>query len=1331
GCHAAMIVSTLRCAPTAIVIGERMTIHTRVFFFHRALPKDLRIRDGKIKLIKLAVPWSKLYTGKVEMAVEQLHLEVESYSDPSRDVSEAALVVEMREAKRKAMELRVSQLRDLMEEQERKQAGAEDDPSQRVSYGVKLVRKIVNNIKIALSDVNFSFINRRSVRTLAANQNFCFPDRAGRRQPRGSMARHLLLAAALGACRADETEWKPDWAVGPNWRHLVDCADWGDDCTASQCCKRPGMQCYGKNEWYSMCTKECAPGRTHDGEEWTCKKLGKRTPKMGSNDSNTTEAPSSAPTAAPSAAPTSAPTAAPSPAPTSPATAAPSPAPTSPATAEPSLAPTSAPTAEPSPAPTSPATAAPSPAPTSAPTAEPSPAPTSPATAAPSQAPTAAPAPVPADAAADGAVESLSGAEPSKRKATSTRTEAGQFGNHPGKLPPEQPDTAAPADESDLSDAFKKQLAGILGAEGASDPEPASAQVGQGRGFDYVLGFGKHGRKTLQTVWTDHPDYLAYIVNTKGLLDARPTLKQAMEEAGVLGPATDLALAMRGPAAQKVLQRADERRAAAEQAAAEGLPPPQVHREIAHLHALQEAEARATLAVAVRLQARERELVARAREHAGKKGKIVTHLKYVSLKQRSVAYEGRPAQRSMVQPARTVKALLRMNPRDFTMACIEDGLLPQMQGAPCAMPGCIARDEKNEVLLLGSHGKGSAWERSTTQCVLGSLHARKNAGASDVTVHTVYSVASGSLIFHRLGGGSTSLTDQVVAFWNCVEDMPVTATCKQLGLSEQVVGAFYKKARAIMAADAERRQQTIIFGQLPGGETSDFEADESCFFSWSQMEGEEKVYKFWVWLGIYQRGAPEKLWLREVGITESRGEGRLPPLTDEFWARACKDVFNERSNMVQMTDSARAYMKRPLPVGIVDARAVNHSRKPVPEFSRSVEVIGNVATGWKRPAVASTNLIDPAWRTLKEEIPSRGAVTAKTDAGRAHMRHYIRTAQWKVMMSTYDRWGAFCQAAAAFEDQRRKDKEYVPDVSRLAAAMSIRWQTRKRKAMEADALARMEAPPTQQDPVTQLDLPAPMAACPAPMQLDPPAAPAELDAPMAACPAPTQLRPATAPARSVMDTQRPVAVGRNPPEGGWWCALLGARLGARDNPPAWYNNPRTGAIGPRGTQTAATCAIHAVQHLIAQISNEAVVTREAFERKCVMGFDGGGNYEYADMHTNLEHLGCRCSMVTPDEVETITASDADGSFSALFRLGVLEGTRVLGFLLHVPGHWVCIVPGAMGGPDAQATLCDSLFPDVFWLTGLEVAELLEAMAIHSSRQRVPHGAWSAYRVYLP
>ena len=76
--------------------------------------------------------------------------------------------------------------------------------------------------------------------------------------------RHMLLAVALGACRADapEPERRPDWADEPDWRNLVDCADWGDDCTASQCCKRPGAQCYAKNEWYGGCAKECA-GVTH------------------------------------------------------------------------------------------------------------------------------------------------------------------------------------------------------------------------------------------------------------------------------------------------------------------------------------------------------------------------------------------------------------------------------------------------------------------------------------------------------------------------------------------------------------------------------------------------------------------------------------------------------------------------------------------------------------------------------------------------------------------------------------------------------------------------------------------------------------------------------------------------------------------------------------------------------------------------------------------------------------------------------------------------------------------------------------------------------------
>jgi len=276
------------------------------------------------------------------------------------------------------------------------------------------------------------------------------------------MARLVLLAVALGACRADEQETPPDWAVGPNWRHLVDCADWGDDCTASQCCKRPGTQCYGKNEWYSSCVVECAPGSTPDGEEWTCEELGERTPtkapeaskasktrgskaskasvdakgskitnasnaSKGSKTTNASNASKAAKgskaskasmnakgsktTNASNASKGSTTTNASKVSEDSNETTTAPPrtfttTKTPPATT--AKAPTSAPPATTTTA--SPATPAPSPAPTSGSSAP---------TAAPSAAPTAAPPPAPTAASAGG-VESLSGAEPSKRKATST-----------------------------------------------------------------------------------------------------------------------------------------------------------------------------------------------------------------------------------------------------------------------------------------------------------------------------------------------------------------------------------------------------------------------------------------------------------------------------------------------------------------------------------------------------------------------------------------------------------------------------------------------------------------------------------------------------------------------------------------------------------------------------------------------------------------------------------------------------------------------------------------------------------------------------------------------
>ena len=186
----------------------------------------------------------------------------------------------------------------------------------------------------------------------------------------------------------------------------------------------------------------------------------------------------------------------------------------------------------------------------------------------------------------------------------------------------------------------------------------------------------------------------------------------------------------------------------------------------------------------------------------------------------------------------------------------------------------------------------------------------------------------------------------------------------------------------------------------------------------AQTQTADKTTYFYVWLGVYERGTL-KLWLKELGLKKSMKHGRLPPLSPDLWREVCASLFRSDANIVLMTDSALAYTLRPLPNGIVDAHHVNHSRKPTPELSRSVDALGNVLTGAPRSAVCSTNLIDPTWRTLKEEVPSKGNVSARTASQRQRMAEYIRTGQWKVMMSTYDRWGPFCAAAQAYEELQR------------------------------------------------------------------------------------------------------------------------------------------------------------------------------------------------------------------------------------------------------------------------------------------------------------------------
>eukprot|EP00973_Karenia_brevis_P037053 5108480-Karenia_brevis.AAC.1 len=148
-----------------------------------------------------------------------------------------------------------------------------------------------------------------------------------------------------------------------------------------------------------------------------------------------------------------------------------------------------------------------------------------------------------------------------------------------------------------------------------------------------------------------------------------------------------------------------------------------------------------------------------------------------------------------------------------------------------------------------------------------------------------------------------------------------------------------------------------------------------------------------------------------------------------------------------------------------------------------------------------------------------------------------------------------------------------------------------------------------------------------------------------------------------------------------------------------------------GRQSAATCGLHALQHLLAGMDGDVVLTRPEFEAQCRPDeVEADGNYEFAAMHRILGVYRCGMEPVVPDVVETITVQEADGSWGALFRPGFLQTLQVLGYLVHVSGHWISLVPTAIGSAGCVCLLCDSLYDHVFEIHGEELAEWLEAMA---------------------
>jgi hypothetical protein len=166
-----------------------------------------------------------------------------------------------------------------------------------------------------------------------------------------------------------------------------------------------------------------------------------------------------------------------------------------------------------------------------------------------------------------------------------------------------------------------------------------------------------------------------------------------------------------------------------------------------------------------------------------------------------------------------------------------------------------------------------------------------------------HSVVYNNPAFASLSGhGSVSPSLVILAWWSFLEDKSITVTARELNLKAETVSDLYTAAMVIVADDAVHREQSVVFGGR-GDLTTECEADESCFASWSVtgQNGEPDRHYFYVWVMVTQRGDFEKTWMapfiqREdlpAGMSMCVGEKRVPPLNDAFWRVCGEHCFPE------------------------------------------------------------------------------------------------------------------------------------------------------------------------------------------------------------------------------------------------------------------------------------------------------------------------------------------------------------------------------------------------------------------------------------------------------
>ena len=195
----------------------------------------------------------------------------------------------------------------------------------------------------------------------------------------------------------------------------------------------------------------------------------------------------------------------------------------------------------------------------------------------------------------------------------------------------------------------------------------------------------------------------------------------------------------------------------------------------------------------------------------------------------------------------------------------------------------------------------------------------------------------------------------------------------------------------------------------------------------------------------------------------------------------------------------------------------------------------------------------------------------------------------------------------------------------------------------------------------------------------------------------------------------------------WPLTLLNqVRIGVPIITPAWYMRRETNAVLPGGTQAAATCGLHAFNHVMHAFAGFRPWTWAEFDARVpAQECDAAGNWEFAAMQANIHAAG---ASIEPVEIGELSESVA--WVDDWHRLRVWQPST-LGLLVHVPGHWIAVVrPEGAGTMSNVALLCDSLRPAPFQLNHAEIHLMMTSIQQYLRNASLAEaGEWSVYRVF--